>query len=265
MIYPTRQPTAPFRFNWNAPLAEGLVLWLPMIDNQLVDRIQGIVFAPSTTVPLVDSNGPGRTFINGSSTYLVSSTSPISDVGFTFACWYYPTSVSATRDLISVANSGNTTDYFNLQQQSSFSVRCRSSDSTSQSSASTTVGAAVSKWQLATGVVSATNARAAYLNGAGKGTSSGTRTTTGVNRIGIGAQLSSTPASFFDGNMSNVCVWNRTLSDVEIWQLWEPSTRFQFYNTRTTFAFGVSAISTGGLIYPRRMDGLGSKFRGLVE
>jgi hypothetical protein len=166
---------------------------------------------------------------------VVTASSPITAVGFTMACWYNPVSVSSTRDLISIANSGNTTDYFNLQQNSTGAVRVRSADSTTQSSAVTATTATANTWQLAVGVIAATNSRTAYLNGTGKGTSSTSRSTTGVNRIGIGANVGSTPASFFGGNISNVCIWDRVLSDEEIYLLYNPATRWCLYDTSRVF------------------------------
>lgn len=255
MLYPVKQPRPPYRFNYDAPLAQGLVMWMPLVDSLLRGRIKGATWTASATAPLLNGNGPSFRFTNASSTYL-SATSPVTAVGFTFACWYWPTTVSSARDLLSIANSSNTADYFNLQQYSSGAIRVRSSDSTSQSSAVSATLALANQWQLAVGTVTATNARAAYLNGGGKGTSSSTRSTTGVNTFGIGANVGSTPASFFDGYISNVCLWNRVLSDNEIWQLWDPSTRWQLYETKRIIALG--SVSAAGIKYPSAMDGLGT-------
>lgn len=229
-------PVGVYRLNRNCDLARGLVFWLP--GNTLIDALRHLALTASGgPTQVATDQGRAVNFVTASSQYLVTASSPITAVGFTMACWYNPVSVTNTRDLISIANSGNTTDYFNLQQNSTGAVRVRSADSTTQSSAVTATTATANTWQLAVGVIAATNSRTAYLNGTGKGTSSTSRSTTGVNRIGIGANVGSTPASFFSGNISNVCIWDRVLSDEEIYLLYNPATRWCLYDTSRVFFF----------------------------
>ena len=94
MIYPIRQPIAPYRFNWNAPLADGLVTWLPLIDYSLVDRVRNLAFTQSATKPLLSSNGPSLTFVNASNTTL-TATAPVTAVPLTIACWFNATATTS--------------------------------------------------------------------------------------------------------------------------------------------------------------------------
>jgi hypothetical protein len=157
-------PVGVYRLNRNCDLARGLVFWLP--GNTLIDALRHLALTASGgPTQVATDQGRAVNFVTASSQYLVTASSPITAVGFTMACWYNPVSVSNTRDLISIANSGNTTDYFNLQQNSTGAVRVRSADSTTQSSAVTATTATANTWQLAVGVIAATNSRAAYLHG----------------------------------------------------------------------------------------------------
>jgi hypothetical protein len=225
-------PVGGFTLNRDSPLAKGLVFWLPLIDRGQTDRARGLVTTSSfsTTAPVLatTNEGLGWRIDNTSSNYLTCAT-PVAALPLTIACWFYPLAVASTRDLVSIGNSGNNLDFYELQQASGGGVRARQGDSTSTSSATTAGAVTANVWQLATAVYAATNLRIAYLNGTGRTTSTGTRATSTLDRIGIGAYLGGTISSWFDGYIRNVCIWNRALSDAEVWRLYDPLTRWELF------------------------------------
>ena len=206
-----------FRLNRDAPLAQGLVFWAPLVDAFLTERVSHRVLTPSASAPVVQisGNGPAFRFTNANSSYLVTATTPLVGLPLTLNCWFYPTTVSSSRTLFSLAAGATSTDYFSLEVSNLAVVRARTGDSTTVSSAVTTTTAVVNTWQMATGVFAAANSRIAYLNGQGRGTQASSRAPVDMTRIMIGATGIATPSQFFDGYLQNVAIWNRALSDAD--------------------------------------------------
>ena len=67
-------------------------------------------------------------------------------------------------------------------------------------------------------VCGATNSRIIYKNGVSIGTGTASITPSGVNqiRIGAGTDSSGTAASFWDGRVAAVCLWNAALTASEM-------------------------------------------------
>lgn len=244
MLFPARPTLSQVRLNWNAPLAEGLVVWLPLTGYSIVDLARGLAFSKSAPAPTLTTDllGPTWNFVQASPTYLLSSSTPLTAPPLTIAAWFNANAVTATRDIVSIASSVNATDGFNLQQRANVGVGARASDSGGPTAAVSSKVVVAGQWHLGVATFTSTVSRAAYIDGRNPGTSSTSKTPTGLDRVGIGANVGSTIATPFDGLISNVCIWNRVLNAAEIWQLYDPSTRWQLYDARRIFA--VSLPST---------------------
>ena len=245
MIYPRVPPTGQIRLNLDAPLADGLVLWLPLMSHSITDLARGLVFAKSGTapVPTTDLMGPTWDFTSASSTYLVTMTTPVAALPLTIAAWFNPSAVATTRDIVSIADSANTTDAYNLQQRASAGVGARAADTGGPVAAISSKVVVANTWQLGVATFASTTLRTAYIDGRNPGTSSTSKTPTGLDQVGVGADVNSSVVTPFDGSISNVCIWNRALSAAEVWQLFDPLTRWQLYDTRRIFAAALTAFS----------------------
>lgn len=225
-------PTPPYRLNLNSSIAQGLVMWLPLIDSRIIDYMSGLAFTKSLTPPALTPSaiGPTWLFTAASATNLLSSSTPITGPPLTMACWFYPAAVVNQRDFISIGQPNNANDCFSLQQRANAGVGARVNDSSASAVAAvSTKNVVISTWQLAVATFTSSTSRSAYLDGANKGTSSTSKTPSGVSRIGIACQSTSTPTSSFGGNLVNCCIWNRVLSDSEIWSLYDPATRWSLF------------------------------------
>lgn len=229
--YPSRLPSGGYRLNVESPLAKGLVFWCPLIDRNPNDRIVGLAATP-TAAPVMGNSSEGLAwaFVRASSQYLVTASTPVTAPPITMACWYNAVAVASTRGLMSICNSGNITDFFQLQVAGGAGARARQGDATSTSNATSTNNASAGVWQLAVAVFLSTTSRSAFLNGTGKATSTASRTPSGCNAIGIGATVSSTPVDFFDGQIRNAMIWNRALSDAEVWMLYQLGSRWDMFD-----------------------------------
>ncbi len=245
------RPSGRFELNRNSPLANGLQLWLPLWDNTPTDMVGRLALTPTngpSLIRLPERNG--WQFTTASSQYLLSTTTPITTTPLSISCWFYPTQVAATKDLVSLANGSSTTDFFQLQHGAATGARARSGDSVGSSSATTATAVVVNTWQMGTAVFASSTSRIAYLNAGSKTSQSTSRSPTGISRVGVGSQVTSSPLNFYGGYIGNVCIWNRALSDDEItalyfdqWQLVKPIWRvFPVWGVSGT---SIAVVETG--------------------
>lgn len=97
-------------------------------------------------------------------------------------------------------------------------VQFRIGDGTTQTDVNTSSGYTANTWYHAMAVESASNSHAVYIDGGSAGTSSTSRTPSGIDWLGLQVQLSGT--STYAGSAGNVtlaemCVWNAALTTEE--------------------------------------------------
>jgi len=132
----------------------------------------------------------------------------------TFSCWIKRDSVASDR-LMTIGVSGTDQNYNGLWISSAGAALAVSATSTATSSASTTVLASTDlDWAHVAAVCAASNDRRSYLRGAGKGTSSNTRSPAGQNAFRVGESLGG--GGGFTGYISHMAVWSAALDDSEI-------------------------------------------------
>ena len=142
----------------------------------------------------------------------------ITTTPFTMACWMYPTDITSAGVVTSVTDNG--TDIHMLQPTGSIGgdpVRAGSYDG-SWSVAATSTGYTATTWQHVAGVFTNSTSRAAFLDGGGKGTATGSQDPSGMLEFLVGSHKT-TGGSYFDGKIAHVAIWDIALSDAEVAQL----------------------------------------------
>jgi hypothetical protein len=157
-----------------------------------------------------------RLFTAASSETLQVDTAAITAYPHTFAAWIRVPSPSTTQVIMGVGDKDATGDYSFIYLGAS-AIRAQSSTSAGgavTASSSGTVSANV--WTHAAGVFTANNSRAAFRDGANKGTNTSARTPAGLDRTVLGSTITSAPGFYFGGDMAEVGIWNVALTDNEI-------------------------------------------------
>lgn len=85
--------------------------------------------------------------------------------------------------------------------------------------AAATAATPTGQWVHVAAVWTNASTQAVYLNGANKGTSTGSLGTTTLDRFAVGVQPFPTPNFYFDGDIGEAAVWGAALSDAEVAQL----------------------------------------------
>ena len=133
--------------------------------------------------------------------------------------WFKPDAIN-NGDLCALAIGTNIDSHRqNIYLGNDNKVRAQSRDGSTNVSAATSSSFVAGSWQHAAGVWSATNARAAFLNGGGKGTETSTVNPAGLNAIAIGRFPSLSPGGYWDGELAEMAMWNVALTDAEVLQL----------------------------------------------
>lgn len=154
---------------------------------------------------------------NGSSQYMLTSTTPVTAVPLTIACWANLPNVTTRYALMSVSDSGGDNNYFRLEAAGDVAgdpIRV-STVNTSTVTAATSTSFTASTWFHACGVFAGVASRAVYLNGGGVGTNSSSLTPTSIDRIGIGVLAKSTLANHISGSIAECAIWNIDLTAAE--------------------------------------------------
>lgn len=159
---------------------------------------------------------------NGSTQLLYANTM-VTAYPLTMACWFNSDSVAVQQFLMAVVNwvGGAAGDYFGLEACGVVAgdpVRASVYQTgVAYSPADTTAAYTAGTWYHACGVYASATSRAAYLNGANKGTVATNVTPISLGVVSIGtAYRSDTPAVFTDGRIAEAAIWGAALTDAEV-------------------------------------------------
>lgn len=149
----------------------------------------------------------------------VSTTLPL-----TFAAWAYRTGgVTGNPVILGIANAASSANqnYMCLQLDGSSTggVRAGVNNTGTAAFAVSTASSSANTWFHAAAVFASTTSRAAYLNGANKGTDTTSKTWGSTpDRTGIGANINSTIGWNFvaTGLIAEAAIWSAALTDAEI-------------------------------------------------
>ena len=148
-----------------------------------------------------------------SGNYLTTASAPVTAVPLTIACWFNPTAINTNGLLVSIDN-GGTSDRFCILKSSAAAIIAQAVGAGNAANATTTTNYTAGAWQHACGTFSATNARAAYLGGGGKGTNATLRVPSGLTTTAIGALSGGTVV--LAGSVAEATIWNIALSDAQV-------------------------------------------------
>lgn len=161
-----------------------------------------------------------RNFVSASSDNLSIDSAPVTAVPVTMACWFRHDNVADSDTLMALVDKDVNDNYFSLAAEGNVvgdPVRAYSaSTAVGSAAAATSAGFTAGTWHHACGVWAAGNSRAAYLDGAAKGTNATSVTPAGIDRLSIGAHLRLTPFGYMSGRIAEAAVWNVALSDAEV-------------------------------------------------
>ncbi len=156
-------------------------------------------------------------FNDGASEYATYAGAVVAAPPLTMACWALSDDDAANQCLLSIGSS-ITTDRYVLEALGGVGgdpLRAFA-EGTAFGGASTSTGFTEGTWFHAAAVFSATNARAVYLNGAGKGTDTVDVTVSSPNRTSIGTSYSPGLERYMSGRIAAAAIWSAALSDAEI-------------------------------------------------
>jgi hypothetical protein len=166
---------------------------------------------------------------------------------FSIAAWFYPRTLRATDNFLwrSVVSF---TGWYLLDTNGTpkFSVF----DGTTSATALGTTTDVTNQWQHMVGVSNSVSLRSVYRNGAGKGTDTTTISAVAASTNEDIAQNGGFDA--IDGLIADIRIWNRALSDAEVWSLYDPQMRWDLYwqpNTRA-YSFLQSAAAFDATQFP---------------
>lgn len=164
-----------------------------------------------------------RRFVSASSQFLEKASAVTNALPVTMACWFHPATASVAAGLIDIHNSAsvNTRNQSFLSLGSGNNVVATSGNNVGNVASATSATAfnGAGAWHHACAVFASSSSRAAYLDGAGKGTNATGISPTGVNSTEVGRCGGTVPVQYFDGLLAEAAVWTAALTDAEVLQL----------------------------------------------
>lgn len=238
-----------FTINKNSLQANGLVFWIPGFVNTGTrhdDVIGGLNLAEVNSPVWVNDSERGWVlqFDTGSSQALNVGATPVTAVGLTMSAWIRRSDITIAGAIVSIADQSLTRTYFGIEVEgigggtnAKMLVATQAANITLDSTTAANVNG---QWYHVTGVAVSSTERHIYLDGGGKGTNVTDITPTGLDRIRIGSRGDLNPSDFFSGEIVDVRIYNRALSDFEVAELYNPQTRWDLYQPIRSAFFQVS-------------------------
>jgi hypothetical protein len=167
-----------------------------------------------------------RLFDDASTQYLEVDSAPVTAYPFTLACLFNNDVANANITLLWIGDKDDAAQYHALSLAGAVggdpirAVSIAATAGTADSSAG--VAGATNAWGHACGVFTSATSRAAFFNGANKGTNTTNRTPAGLDRVSIGRLGDSTPTDYWSGLIAEAGVWDIALSDAEVALLGTP-------------------------------------------
>ncbi len=156
-----------------------------------------------------------REFDDGSSQYLINSSSPVSGEPLTMACWFYMPNTTTTYVPLSVGETSSGY-YHAIFRYNNGDLYAFTVGDAGNSSATATAQPSANTWHHAAAVFAANNDRRIYLDGSNKGTNSTTNNNS-PDRVTIGVTADNSPVGHMSGSIAEAAIWNVALLDFEVW------------------------------------------------
>ena len=158
--------------------------------------------------------------LNGTS-YIESTSTPVTTFPFTMACWFNPANDTAGGTLMSlgVANGVDRFQMVNRGDLAGDFIAISSLVGAADGTATSTIGYTANTWHHATAVCTSITGRSIFLNGGGKATNTTSSNPAGINNILLGSRWSTSRGFFFNGRIAEAAIWNAALTDDEVLSL----------------------------------------------
>ena len=146
---------------------------------------------------------------DGTTQYLVTSSTPVTGTPLTMACWGIKNIATGGRELVGLVDSTGSDRIVLGFVNTGIAARVN----TAVANAGTnTLGV----WRHAAGVFASSTSRTAYADGVAGGTNTTDITATAINSISIGARGISPVTNYHDGLIAEVGIWDVALTAAEI-------------------------------------------------
>ena len=153
-----------------------------------------------------------RAVDDASSQYLHIASTPITAAPLSMSCWFNTDDTGADQGLVMLEM--DSSNYFFLMYDASGELRAYTEAQGTSDHADSTAGPSVDTWHHGCAVYSASDSRAAFLDGANKGVETTDLTPTSPTDIFIGTYRDS--AYYFSGRIAEVALWEAGLVDAEV-------------------------------------------------
>lgn len=158
-----------------------------------------------------------------SANYLKLDSGIITATPLTIAAWIRDTTTNMGGCIAGLTTSTATTNRHSFKLMlNSGNVRAQTADGSGAVNAASSTEMVANTWHHACAVFASATSRAAYLDGAGKGTDTSSKTPTGINRTAVGIDYASTPGGELDSTAAQaagLAFWNIDLTDAEVLSL----------------------------------------------
>ena len=177
--------------------------------------------------------------LNGTSSYIESTSTPVTTFPFTMACWFNPANVTAGGTLMSlgVANGVDRFQMVNRGDLAGDFIAISSLVGVVDGTATSTIGYTANTWHHAAAVCTSITSRSIFLNGGGKATNTTSSNPAGINNIMLGSRWSTSRGFFFNGRIAEAAIWSGALTDDQVISLSKgfapylvSSNNLKFYN-----------------------------------
>jgi hypothetical protein len=218
-------PNVQFEINWDSQQADGLVLWMPWGGStpgahRHVDRVNGLVFTEGgAPVWVADGEcGWSLLFNDGNNEYLNLASAVVSVPPFTMTCWFWSDDLTITQCLMSLGSAASTV-FHSLEAAGATAGDPIQARTRNTPTAATTTGYSANTWHHACGRWPTTSLREALIDAGSKGTNADLKSII-VSRTSIGALNADAITLPMSGRISDARIYNRALSDTEVYQLY---------------------------------------------
>lgn len=224
--------------NWQHPLALGLKIWwlgVPGWDGgatiyDLCGLNNGTLTSMGNT-----SNGwvtPTRIhpefselLFDGTAGYVSLSAAPVNNMPISMAFWGNYNSTTTNRTGLEITRQAGDSIIKVLETTNRWQASYL--DSSGSAAAASTAVVTTNQWNHVVGVFPSSSSRSIYLNGAGKVSDSTSKAgfTNSTTTLYGAHKTSSIASQFMSGRLADGMIWNRTLSDAEVQELYIISLR----------------------------------------
>lgn len=225
------RPTWPFRLNAASQQAQGLIGWYPLMPPDVnANLLTGS--RPSTIVTHNVSGSPlvGAARLCDGSTSLMTFASDVPSLAapITIAAWVRILA-TGTQLAIGAIESSPFSSYMQIDRSSLnvFRAVTRTAGPTFGVATGTTT-TTVGLYYHVCGVFRSTTSRSIFVNGRAEATNTTSNNPASLVDVQVGCLNAGT---FMNGNVADLRIYNRALTDAEVRSLYDPSTRWDLYET----------------------------------